>query len=84
MLVNCSIVTENGYGGGLGYCPNGILCSCNTIETSKRGGMVNGAVRQAVAFTLSFTFPGLSERLHEHIFNNQMETKIVKDEKENH
>ena len=37
-----------------------------------KGGMVNGAVRQAVAFTLSFTFPGLSERLHEYIFNNQM------------
>ena len=37
-----------------------------------KGWMINGVMRQAVAFTLSFTFLGLSEKLHEHIFNNQM------------
>ena len=37
-----------------------------------KGWMINGVMRQAVAFTLSFTFPGLSEKLHENIFKNQM------------
>ena len=70
--------------GCLWHCPNDILFFYILhVHAQKhlKGWMINGMVREAVAFTIFFTFPGLSEKLHEHIFNNQMGRSDYKDHK---